>query len=135
MNSSSNYLKDSAPGSGEGGFQLSSGEAQRIALARLFLANPRIVVLDESTSFLDPETESAIYQAVMELKKTSTVIVIAHRPSTVKIAEHIIVLNNGVVAEQGTHAELINRKGVYTAVFTELCQEEPELLEIKRCTL
>ncbi len=120
---------------GEGGFQLSSGEAQRIALARLFLANPRIVVLDESTSFLDPETESAIYQAVMELKKTSTVIVIAHRPSTVKIAEHIIVLNNGVVAEQGTHAELISRKGVYTAVFTELCPEEPGLLEIKKCTL
>ncbi|AEG16665.1 Xenobiotic-transporting ATPase [Desulfofundulus kuznetsovii DSM 6115] len=112
---------------GEGGFQLSSGEAQRIALARLFLANPRIVVLDEPTSFLDPETESAIHQAIMDLKETATVIVIAHRPSTVKIADHIIVLDNGVVAEQGTHAELLGKKGLYAAIYTELCRREPGL--------
>jgi len=107
---------------GEGGLQLSSGEAQRIALARLFLANPRIAILDEPTSFLDPETEKIICEALFELKKSATVIVIAHRPSTVKIADRIVVLNEGVVVEEGTHEELIDKKGLYTKLFNELCR-------------
>ncbi len=105
---------------GEGGLQLSSGEAQRVALARLFLINPKIVILDEPTSFLDPETENAIYQAIMDLKETATVIVIAHRPSTVKIADHIFVLDNGIVVEQGMHDELLGKRGIYAAIYTEL---------------
>lgn len=114
---------------GEGGLQLSSGEAQRIALARLFLANPKIVVLDEPTSFLDPETESAIHQAIMDLKKTVTVIVIAHRPSTVKIADQVLVLSRGMVVEQGTHGELLRKRGMYATIYTELCRQETRLPE------
>jgi len=109
---------------GEGGLQLSSGEAQRIALARLFLSHPKIAILDEPTSFLDPETEKIIHQALFELKRFATVIIIAHRPSTVKIADRIVVLNGGVVVEEGTHEELIGKKGLYTKLFNELCRYE-----------
>lgn len=104
---------------GEGGIQLSGGEAQRIALARAFLARHKIVILDEPTSFIDPQTESDIHNALLTLKQTSTVIVIAHRLSTVKIADKILVLDNGVVAEEGTHAELLAKGGVYAAVCAE----------------
>jgi ABC-type multidrug transport system fused ATPase/permease subunit len=104
---------------GEGGVQLSGGEAQRIALARAFLALHKIVIMDEPTSFIDPQTESDIHHALLTLKQTSTVIVIAHRLSTVKIADKILVLDNGVVAEEGTHAELLAKGGVYAAVCAE----------------
>ena len=104
---------------GEGGLQLSGGEAQRIALARAFLARHKIVILDEPTSFVDPQTESDIHNALLTLKRTSTVIVIAHRLSTVKIADKILVLDNGVVAEEGTHEELVAKGGVYAAVCAE----------------
>lgn len=105
---------------GEGGMQLSGGEAQRIALARAFLARHKIVILDEPTSFIDPQTESDIHNALLTLKRTSTVIVIAHRLSTVKIADKILVLDNGAVAEEGTHAELVVKGGVYAALCAEL---------------
>ena len=86
---------------GEGGMQLSGGEAQRIALARLFMTNHRIVILDEPTSFIDNKTEVDIHHAIADLKQTSTVIVIAHRLSTVKIADNIIVMNDGVRCRTG----------------------------------
>jgi ABC-type multidrug transport system fused ATPase/permease subunit len=95
----------------------------------LFLANPKIVVLDEPTSFLDLETESAIHQAIMDLKKTATVIVIAHRPSTVKIADQVFVLSNGIVVEQGTHDELLSKREMYATIYTELCLRETGLPE------
>ncbi|MGO0121745.1 ABC transporter ATP-binding protein [Desulfothermobacter acidiphilus] len=115
---------------GEGGVQLSSGEAQRIALARLFLTRPKVVVLDEPTSFLDPETETVVHRAITELKETATVIVIAHRPSTVKVADEIIVLDNGMVIEQGKHDELINKRGVYASIYDELCWRETALQRV-----
>lgn len=113
---------------GEGGLQLSSGEAQRIALARLFLAKPRIVILDEPTSFLDSETENAIHRAIMSLKEFATVIVIAHRSSTVRIADNIFVMDNGIIVEQGRHDELICKKGLYSAIYAELSWEESDSL-------
>lgn len=115
---------------GEGGVQLSSGEAQRIALARLFLARPKVVILDEPTSFLDPETEAVIHKAITNLKKAATVIVIAHRPSTVRVADSIVVLNNGVIAEQGTHVELLRKRGTYSAIYNELCHQEVTFKEV-----
>ncbi|HIE13145.1 MAG TPA: ATP-binding cassette domain-containing protein, partial [Desulfotomaculum sp.] len=108
---------------GEGGIQLSGGEAQRIALARAFLASHKIVILDEPTSFIDPQTESDIHKALLALKQTSTVIVIAHRLSTVKIADKILVLDEGTVAEEGLHEELLNKGGVYAAIYAELGEE------------
>lgn len=105
---------------GEGGIQLSGGEAQRIALARSFLANHKIVILDEPTSFIDPQTESQIHNALLALKQTSTVIVIAHRLSTVKIADKILVLDKGAVAEEGIHEELLAKGGVYETIYAEL---------------
>jgi ATP-binding cassette subfamily B protein len=121
---------------GEGGFQLSGGEAQRIALARSFLAGHRIVVLDEPTSFIDPGTESDIHRAIMDLKETATVIVIAHRPSTAQIADNVVVLDNGVVVEQGSHTELLDRKGAYATIYySELCRQKADMPEEnKRCT-
>lgn len=113
---------------GEGGLQLSSGEAQRIALARLFLAKPRIVILDEPTSFLDSETENAIHRAIISLKEFATVIVIAHRSSTVRIADNIFVMDNGIIVEQGRHDELICKKGLYSAIYAELSWEESDSL-------
>jgi ATP-binding cassette subfamily B protein len=109
---------------GEGGLQLSGGEAQRIALARSFLAGHRLVVLDEPTSFIDPETENDIHRAIVGLKETATVIVIAHRPSTAQIADKVVVLDRGVVVEEGTHQELLHKKGAYAVVYSELCRQE-----------
>ncbi|MBC7768510.1 MAG: ABC transporter ATP-binding protein [Phycisphaerales bacterium] len=98
---------------GERGVKLSGGERQRVALARAFLANAPILTLDEATSSLDVETEREVQAAMAELKQGRTTIVIAHRLSTVREADRILVFNAGRIVEQGKHADLISARGLY----------------------
>lgn len=98
---------------GENGYSLSGGERQRIAIARAILRDPKILILDEATASLDTETESKIQEALQRLIKGRTTIAIAHRLSTLRHADRLIVLEKGKVAEQGTHEELLKNKGIY----------------------
>ena len=104
---------------GSEGTYLSGGEQQRIAIARAFLKNAKIVILDEASAFADPECENQIQKAFMELAKDKTVIMIAHRLSTVRYADMIYVLNNGQVEECGKHDELIQSNGLYHKMWME----------------
>lgn len=98
---------------GERGLKLSGGQQQRIAIARMILKNPSILILDEATSALDTETEAIIQQALEELAKDRTTIVIAHRLATIKNADRIFVVTKDGIAEQGTHEELLSRGGMF----------------------
>lgn len=98
---------------GTGGRQLSGGERQRLSIARAILADPQILVLDEATASVDTETERAIQDSLDQLVKGRTTISIAHRLSTLRNADRLIVLDNGKVVERGTHMELVKQKGVY----------------------
>ena len=101
---------------GERGFRFSGGEKQRIAIARTVLRNPPVLVLDEATSALDVQTERAVEEALVRLAEGRTTIVIAHRLSTVRGADQIVVLDRGEIVERGTHAELLARGGKYAAM-------------------
>ena len=103
---------------GERGARLSGGERQRITLARAFLRNPRILVLDEPTSALDARSEDAVRAALAALMQGRTAIVIAHRLSTVRELDRILVLADGAVAEEGSHAQLMARQGLYHSLYT-----------------
>ncbi len=102
---------------GENGFTLSGGERQRISIARALLKNAPIILLDEATASLDPENEVQIQQAISHLIRGKTVIVIAHRLRTIADADKIIVLNDGKLAEEGTHEQLLAKNGLYARLF------------------
>ncbi len=109
---------------GEGGDLLSTGEKQLLSFARAILADPRIFVLDEATSSIDTVTEKLIQEAIESLMKGRTSFVIAHRLSTIRQADIILVVNAGKIVEQGTHEELIRKKGAYYRLYTRQFQEE-----------
>ena len=109
---------------GEGGDLLSTGEKQLISFARAILADPRIFVLDEATSSIDTVTEKLIQDAIENLMKGRTSFVIAHRLSTIRQADVILVVKDGKIIEQGTHSELIAKKGAYYNLYTRQFQEE-----------
>lgn len=98
---------------GEGGASLSGGERQRISIARALLKDAPIVVLDEATASIDPENEQLIQQALTELTREKTVVVIAHRLATIEHADQILVVEDGTVIQRGTHEELLAQEGVY----------------------
>ena len=102
---------------GNRGLKLSGGEKQRLSIARVILKNPRILILDEATSALDSISENAIQDALETIMRGRTSIVIAHRLSTILKADRILVVKDGVIAESGTHEELLEKGGVYRELY------------------
>ncbi|MBT8209265.1 MAG: ATP-binding cassette domain-containing protein, partial [Eudoraea sp.] len=103
---------------GERGIKLSGGQRQRIAIARAILADPKVLILDEATSNLDTESEALIQKSLAALTAGRTTFVIAHRLSTIRKADQILVVEDGRIAERGTHDDLIAKEGRYYHLFT-----------------
>ena len=112
---------------GERGYKLSGGEKQRVAIARVLLKDPRILILDEATSALDTVSERLIQAALARLEQGRTTIAIAHRLSTILRADQILVIQRGRIVERGTHAELIRQEGLYAKLYQEQFAVEAEL--------
>ena len=104
---------------GERGYRLSGGEKQRLAIARVLLHDPRILILDEATSALDTESERMVQRALERLMANRTTVAVAHRLSTIVAADVIFVIDRGRVVEQGTHAELLELDGLYAGLYQE----------------
>ncbi|MBO5278535.1 MAG: ABC transporter ATP-binding protein [Lachnospiraceae bacterium] len=123
---------------GERGMGLSGGQKQRISLARALITDPAIIILDDTTSAVDMDTETRIQEALSNLPKKKTVFIIAHRISSIKDADLILVLNDGKIVEQGTHEELVEKNGYYATVFThqygefDKLKRSPEFAEYMR---
>ena len=117
---------------GERGYKLSGGEKQRMAIARVILKNPRLLILDEATSSLDARSEALVQEALATILQGRTSLVIAHRLSTIHAADRILVLDQGRIVEQGSHAELIGKGGLYAQLYEQQFRVEtdgPEMLE------
>jgi ATP-binding cassette subfamily C protein len=118
-------LKDAVSGFPQGldtvvgrqGLRLSGGQRQRLAIARMLLLNPRVVILDEATSALDGETESNLFEALDPFLRERTTILVAHRVSAVRQADRVVVIDEGGVQEQGSHEMLMAREGIYARLF------------------
>ena len=104
---------------GEHGYSLSGGQRQRIAIARAVLADPRVLILDDATSSVDPTKEHEIRSALREVMTGRTTVIIAHRPATIALADRVVLLDGGGVVEQGTHQELLARSALYRAVLAQ----------------
>ena len=102
---------------GDEGMRLSGGQAQRIAVVRAMIRQPEILIFDKAANYLDNISELAVQRAIEELSKDHTVIIIAHRLSTIANADKILVLANGRIIEQGTHKELVDKKGAYWELY------------------
>ncbi len=113
---------------GERGSTLSGGQRQRLSIARTVLVNPPILILDDSTSSVDVETERLIHQAMINVMKGRTTFVIAHRLSTVREADQILVLKDGEIVEEGNHSELIARRGIYRDIYELQLRPQEEVL-------
>lgn len=107
---------------GEGGGTLSGGEKQRIAIARMMLKNAPIIILDETTASIDPENEDKLQRSIAALTKGKTLLVIAHRLATVQNADQILVVDDGRIAQHGTHDQLVKQEGLYRR-FTAIRQQ------------
>jgi ATP-binding cassette subfamily B protein len=118
---------------GERGYRLSGGEKQRVALARLILKAPDIVVLDEATAHLDSESEAAVQRALSETLSGRTSLVIAHRLSTVREADELLVIDGGRIVERGTHGSLLAQGGLYAELYqTQFADQEDPTPAAKR---
>jgi ATP-binding cassette subfamily B protein len=117
---------------GERGYRLSGGEKQRVAIARVILKDPRVLILDEATSHLDSQSEALIQQALERVMQGRTSLVIAHRLSTILSADLILVMDEGHLVERGTHAELLVREGVYAGLYHTQFRGEGERVMWRR---
>ena len=113
---------------GENGIRLSGGEKQRISIARAFLKNSPIILLDEATSSLDAESEEKVQNAVMDLTKNKTTLVIAHRLSTIIRADKIILINQGKIADFGTHGELLTSSMIYKNLYSKQLRDRKRVV-------